>query len=124
MDGWDAAIKVAALVTVLLGRQYTPQMVDRHGIREISLEQMQQARREGLRWKLVCTIRVEPDGAVHTRVAPEMVGPDSPLFAINGTSSYAEFELDTLPGLGIVESNPGPETTAYGLLADWLNAVN
>jgi homoserine dehydrogenase len=23
-----------------------------------------------------------------------------------------------LPGLGILEMNPGPETTAYGLLAD------
>jgi homoserine dehydrogenase len=25
--------------------------------------------------------------------------------------------------LGIVEGNPGPETTAYGLLADLINAV-
>jgi homoserine dehydrogenase len=31
--------------------------------------------------------------------------------------------MDTLPGLGILESNPGPETTAYGLLADLINAV-
>ena len=28
-----------------------------------------------------------------------------------------------LPGLGIAESDPGPETTAYGLLADLINAV-
>ena len=27
------------------------------------------------------------------------------------------------PSLSIVESNPGPETTAYGLLADFINAV-
>jgi homoserine dehydrogenase len=33
-----------------------------------------------------------------------------------------QFELDCLPGLGIVESDPSPETTAYGLLADWINA--
>jgi homoserine dehydrogenase len=52
-----------------------------------------------------------------------MVAPDSPLFAINGTSSYVQFETDVLPGLGIVESNPGPDTTAYGLLADFINAV-
>ena len=55
--------------------------------------------------------------------SPEQILPDSPLFAINGTSSYVQFELDVLPGLGIVESNPGPETTAYGLLADMLNAL-
>jgi homoserine dehydrogenase len=31
--------------------------------------------------------------------------------------------MDTLPGLGILENNPGPETTAYGLLADLINAM-
>jgi homoserine dehydrogenase len=51
------------------------------------------------------------------------VKPTTPLYSINGTSSYVQFETDTLPGLGIVESNPGPETTAYGLLADLINAV-
>ena len=47
----------------------------------------------------------------------------SPLYSINGTSSFVQFEMDTLPGLGILESNPGPETTAYGLLADLINAL-
>jgi homoserine dehydrogenase len=51
------------------------------------------------------------------------VKPDSPLYSINGTSSYCEFKLDVLPGLGILESDPGPETTAYGMLADMLNIL-
>jgi homoserine dehydrogenase len=51
------------------------------------------------------------------------VSPDSRLYAINGSSSYVEFALDVLPGLGIIESDPGPETTAYGLLADLINAL-
>jgi homoserine dehydrogenase len=42
---------------------------------------------------------------------------------VNGTSSFVVFKLDVLPGLGILESNPGPETTAFGLLADFLNIV-
>jgi homoserine dehydrogenase len=28
-----------------------------------------------------------------------------------------------LPGLGIQECDPGPDTTAYGLLADMLNIL-
>jgi homoserine dehydrogenase len=60
---------------------------------------------------------------LEARVAPAQVAPDSPLYSINGTSSYVQFELDVLPGLGIVETNPGPETTAYGLLADMVNAI-
>ncbi len=57
------------------------------------------------------------------KVAPQRVNPSTPLYSINGTSSYVQFETDVLPGLGIVESNPGPDTTAYGLLADLINAV-
>ena len=122
IDGWDAAIKVAALTTVLMGIPFTPQQVDRTGIRGITAPMLAEARQAGKRWKLVCTARRE-GGEVLARVAPEMVSPDSPLYSITGTSSYVQFELDVLPGLGIVENDPGPETTAYGLLADFINAV-
>jgi homoserine dehydrogenase len=123
VDGWDAAIKVAALVTVLMGVPLKPQEVDRQGIRKITLDKILDAQQSGKRWKLVCSAQLQGEG-VTSRVAPEMVTPDSPLFTINGTSSYIQFETDVLPGLGIVESNPGPETTAYGLLADFINAVS
>ena len=34
-----------------------------------------------------------------------------------------EFETDVLGKLTIRENDPGPRTTAYGLLADFINAV-
>lgn len=122
IDGWDAAIKVAALSTVLMGYPLKPQEVEREGIRGITPGMIEEARQAGERWKLVCSARRE-NGRVVGRVAPERIAPSSPLFSIDGTSSYVQFELDVLPGLGIVEGNPGPETTAYGLLADLINAV-
>lgn len=122
VDGWDAAIKVAALVTVLMGIPLLPQDVTREGIRGITPGDIQKAKEQGKRWKLVCSARRIGD-QVTSSVAPEMVGPDSPLFSINGTSSYIQFETDSLPGLGIVESDPGPKTTAYGLFADWLQTL-
>ena len=36
IDGWDAAVKVAALVTVLMGIPLKPAQVDRSGIRSIT----------------------------------------------------------------------------------------
>ncbi len=122
IDGWDASIKVAALVSVLMGIPYKPQDVDRTGIRGITASELRNASDQGKRWKLVCSAKREGD-RVTTRVAPEMVDPTSVLYSIQGTSSYCQFELDTLPGLGIVESDPGPETTAYGMFADWINCV-
>ncbi len=122
IDGWDAAIKVAALSTVVMGIPLKPQEVAREGIRGLTPQMLAEARAAGERWKLVCTARRSGPQLTEVSVRPQRVGPNSPLFSINGTSSYVQFETDVLPGLGIVESNPGPETTAYGLLADLINA--
>ena len=122
VDGWDASIKVAALVTVLMGIPITPDQVDRQGIRGLTRQMFDEAETAGERWKLVCSA-YRQGSALRTRVAPERVTPDSPLYSINGTSSYVQFETDVLPGLGIVENNPSPETTAYGLLADMINVL-
>lgn len=122
IDGWDAAIKVAAIVTVIMGVPLTPQEVDRTGIRGITKQMIEDAKAEGERWKLVCSAE-RKEGYVFAKVAPGRVGPESPLYSVNGTSSFCQFKLDVLPGLGILESDPGPETTAYGLLADFLNIL-
>jgi homoserine dehydrogenase len=122
IDGWDAAIKVAAIATVLMGAPLKPQDVKREGIRGLSQTEIQQAQRENMRWKLVCRAE-RKDGQIVASVQPEQVPSKSPLYSVNGTSSFVVFHTDVLPGLGILESNPGPDTTAYGLLADILNIL-
>jgi homoserine dehydrogenase len=122
IDGWDAAVKVAALVTVLMGIPLLPEQVERQGIRGITPQDITATRQQGQRWKLVCTARREGMG-VHAQVVPLRVSPDSPLYGVEGTSSIITFETDVLSQLSIVEGNPGPETTAYGLLADFINAA-
>jgi len=127
VDGWDAAIKVAALVTVLMDVPLKPQDVSREGIRAVTAEKIAAARADGMRWKLVCA--AERDGeSVRARVAPELVPASSPLYGMEGSSSVVELITDVLGPLSIVEGEStalvsGPETTAYGLLADFINAV-
>ncbi len=122
IDGWDASIKMAALTTVLMGIPLKPQDVDRKGIRDLTPHLIRQAKKEGKRWKLVCTAE-KMGGKITAKVSPQLVLPSSPLFSVNGTSSFVIFKTDVLPGLGILESDPSPETTAYGLLADILNII-
>jgi len=123
LQGWDAAIKIAALVNVIMGIPLKPQAVERAELTDITPEMIQEAASAGERWKLVCTARRQGNQLLEASIKPVRVGPGSRLYTINGSSSYIEFETDMLPGLGIVESDPGPETTAYGLLADLINAV-
>lgn len=122
VDGWDAAIKVAALATVLMNVPLNPAAIDRTGIRGISAEMISAAKAEGKRYKLICT--AERDGeTVRGKVFPELVPMTSPFYSVEGTTSIVEFRTDSLGDLTLIETNPGPHTTAYGLLADFINAV-
>ncbi len=121
-QGWDAAIKVAALATVLMGTPLKPNEVERKGIEDLSKADIAACRAEGKRWKLVC--RAERDGRdLRASVQPERVGPSDPLYGVMGTSSAISFETDVLGTLMIRHEDSGPETTAYGLLADFTSAV-
>lgn len=122
IDGWDAAIKVALLSTVLMDTPMKPQDVDRTGIRDITPQRVAAAKAEGQRYKLICAAE-KVGGRVTGRVAPALVPVSSPFYGIEGTTSLVEFETDVLGTLTLIESDPGPHTTAYGLLADFLNAV-
>lgn len=122
LEGWDAAIKVAALVNVLMQHRLTIAEVERRGIDGLNEEQVRHALAEGKRWKLVCTAE-RGEGGVVARVAPEMVGPEDPLYTVVGTSSAVTLVTDVLGELTLTERDPGPHTTAYGMLADLLNAL-
>jgi homoserine dehydrogenase len=122
VDGWDAAIKVAALITVLMDTPFTPQQVQRKGIRKISQEMVCKAKEDGKRYKLVCSAKRLGE-SISAQVAPELVSASSVLYHVEGSTSIVEFETDVLGKLSIVETDPGPSTTAYGLLADFINVV-
>ncbi|HTC40065.1 MAG TPA: hypothetical protein VK703_00750 [Candidatus Acidoferrales bacterium] len=121
MDGWDSAVKVAAIVTVLMGIPTHIDQVQRTGIRQLTEEKIRSVRAAGMRYKLVCRAERRGDG-IECRVSPELLLLSDPLAALEGTSSAIRFDMDVF-GLSLVEHNPGLEATAYGLLADFLHAV-
>jgi homoserine dehydrogenase len=122
IEGWDATVKVAALVTVLMGVEIRLQSIERQGIQTLTGEAVRAARRDGKPYKLVCRAQ-RVRGGVHASVRPEQVPLSDPLAWVAGTSNIVYFETDILPGLAITEVNPGPEATAYGMLADFVRAA-
>jgi len=127
VDGWDASIKVAALATVLMNTPLKPQDVERKGIGEITFEAVNQAKLDGKRWKLVASAE-RLGSQIKARVAPELVNPSSPLYGMMGSSTGLTFRTDVLPDYSVTVSERegmkgGPEETAYGLFADFVNIV-
>jgi len=122
VDGWDAAVKTAALITVLMDIPVRLENIEREGIRDLTPQALRNARRDGWPFKLVCRAQRVGDG-VKASVAPEKVLATSPMAKISGTSSYIYFETDIFPGLAITEEKPGLYATAYGMLADFVRAT-
>ena len=122
IDGWDAAVKTAALITVLMDVPVRLEEIEREGIRGLTAETVRAARKEGRPYKLVCRAKKIASG-VTSCVRPEQIPLTDPMAQIAGTSSYIYFETDIFPGLAITEENPGLFATAYGMLADFVRAV-
>ena len=104
---------------------FIPEDVDRVGIRGLTPDLIQEAAERNKRWKLVCSARLDPDKphGVLAEVKPTEIGQESPLYNVMGTSSILEISSDVLGKLSLIEDNPSPRTTAYGMVADFLNTV-
>ena len=123
VDGWDSTVKVCALARVLMNRPLKPDAVRREGIRGLDAKPLSVARAEGRPFKLVTRAMIEQDGSLSASVRPEQLPATDPLSNVRGTSLAAHFELDMMPGLTIMSHRPNLQSTAYGLLADFINAV-
>jgi homoserine dehydrogenase len=123
VDGWDAAVKTCALANVLMKEPLKLEDVDREGIRRLDMESAQAARLANRPFKLVSRAKVNDEGHVIASVRPEQVEPSDPLAMTSGTSLLLHFNLDVLPGLTVMAHQPNLKSTAYGLLADFINAV-
>jgi homoserine dehydrogenase len=122
VDGWDAAVKVAALVNVVMGERMPPDKVQREGIRSLGGDPVRAARKAGMPYKLICRAHRRESG-VTASVRPEQIPLTDPMALVDGTSSIIQFETDIFPGLTITEENPGLYATAYGMLADFIRAA-
>ncbi|HXW55052.1 MAG TPA: hypothetical protein VEJ67_04825 [Candidatus Cybelea sp.] len=122
LDGWDAAVKVAALVIVLMDVPIRLEDIERVGIRGVSTEEIHAARAAGMRYKLVCRAERTFDG-VRASVRPERLSMSDSLALLEGTTSLVRFDTDVM-GVSIIEHKPGVIATAYGLLGDFIRAVS
>ncbi|GER89225.1 homoserine dehydrogenase [Dictyobacter vulcani] len=130
VDGWDAAVKICAISTVLMRKPITLEQIELEGIRNLSVDQVQAARAAGTPYKLVAQVERLEQG-VKAFVRPEPIAADDPLAGVTGGSLLAHFELDVLPGLTVKLDVPdkgpagplGPAVTAYDVLADFIRAV-
>ena len=119
IDGWDTAVKAAALANVLMGADIRPAEVERMGIRGVTFEELSSAIEKGSVIRLVARASYSGDRP-RLIVGPQMIPLTSPLALSKGTSNALILRTDLMGTLAIFETDPGIEQTAYALLSDLL----
>ena len=122
VEGWDATVKINILANLFMKTNLRPTDVDREGITHITVEEAQDAVKNGERIKLVCEA-VQTEDGVKCSVKPTRIPMSDPLANVNNTAAAVSFDTDVLPNVMIMGGPSSPITTAYGMLMDTINAL-
>lgn len=119
VEGYDAMAKVIILAKAVMGADVTVAGVDRTGITKITLEDVNAARAEGKRWKLIG--RVAREGAsVRASVRPEKLDITDPLAGVMGATNALTFSTNLMGNVTIIGAGAGRIETGYSVLVDLL----
>ncbi len=119
LDGWDATVKACLLANVLMGGRVRPEGVPRQGVSSLAPGAVRDALTKGKRMKQIARGWWE-GRTVRASVSIEAVGPDHPLFSVNGTSSSLVVRTNMLKEFQIIERDPGLRQTAFAVYSDLL----
>jgi homoserine dehydrogenase len=119
VEGYDARGKVAILANVVMNTPLKIEDVSCKGITQITLKDIDKARKAGSRWKLIGTVKKEGD-KITAAVAPEMLPLTHPLAGVMGTTNAIAFTTDLLGEVSIVGPGAGRTETGFSILTDLL----
>jgi homoserine dehydrogenase len=119
VEGHDAAGKVVILSNVLMDAPITIADVEREGITGLTPEDIEAARAEGKRWKLIGRVARTAQG-VSASVKPVMLPVEHPLASVSGATNAILYETEVLGSVTLSGPGAGREETGYALLSDLL----
>jgi homoserine dehydrogenase len=120
VEGFDTANKLILLSNALLGTEYGPNNVSRHGITHITPAMVLDARRAGRCLKLIGRAGLS-HGRVHLSVAPEELALDHPLASVHGAEKAITYETDIMGRVTVMGGQSSPMGAAAALLKDIIN---
>lgn len=123
LDGFDAAAKVAVLANTLMGPNLTPLDIDREGIKNITMGDLEAAEKRGNTIKLICHAYIDDDGQVKGSVKPEEVSKNDIYATVVGTSTIITITTDMMGTLTLIEEASEVRQSAYGLFADLMSLI-
>ena len=119
VEGFDAMAKVIILAKAVMGADIKVSDVDRTGITKITLQDIETAKAQGKRWKLIGRVARE-GGTVRASVRPEKLDVADPLAGVGGATNALTFTTDLIRNVTIIGPGAGKIETGYSILVDLL----
>lgn len=124
VEGYDARGKVTILANIVMGADLKINDVSCKGITKITPKDIETAKKENSRWKLIGCVEKKKDGTVVGSVAPEMVSLTHPLAGVMGATNALTFSTDLMGDVTIVGPGAGRIETGFSILTDLLSIHN
>jgi len=122
LQGWDATAKTCVLANAFMGADIDPSQVERRGIEDVTLADLQEVGVRGDKLKLICRAWRQ-DGGVAAKVGVETVPVGHPLWSISGTGNALRISTDLMAPIVVVQDNPSVKDTVYGVLGDLITVT-
>jgi homoserine dehydrogenase len=120
VEGHDAAGKVVILATVVMNTPLRQEAVACQGITGLTPADIQQAKSEGKRWKLIGRVKKEGTGVIAS-VRPEAIPLTDPLANVMGATNAITYECDLMGSITLIGAGAGGVQTGFALLIDLIN---
>jgi homoserine dehydrogenase len=119
VEGFDALAKVVILSNVLLGGSLKTTDVPCKGISAISKAEVEAAKSQGFRYKLIGHAKSE-GGVVTATVSPQKLPLSDPLAGVMGAQNALSLETDLMGRITIQGAGAGKTETGFAILSDIL----
>lgn len=120
VEGYDARYKIVILANYVMGIPLKVEDVSCKGITDISLKDIDDAKAEGKRWKLLAKVKKE-NGMTVASIAPEKVDITDSLASIGGAVNAITYVCDLLGPVTLSGAGAGKTETGFSLLIDLIN---
>lgn len=117
VDGWDTAFKLLILTNVVMNQDKKLSDIQIEGITGLTPEDIQTARAEGKRYKLIGRTMREGE-TLQMAVRPEKLGAEHLLYHVDGKNKAVRYESDTLGELTLIGGASGTTAAAASILRD------
>lgn len=122
VEGYDTCRKIAILTALAYGAQVDYEDITTEGISGITSVDIAYAKKMGKVIRLLGMSRRE-DGRLYALVAPFLMGPDSPLYSVNGVFNAISVTGNMLGEVMFYGQGAGKEATASAVVTDIIEAV-